>query len=465
MSVEDEAKDLLLKLGMWWPDANSGTLRSAATAWRTFADAVDDVRTPVNNAATSLIHNNKGEAIDAFKVFWERYAKGKDAGWLSDLAKASRKMAEALDKFAEAVDDAINKLWTQIGIDAAIIVGGIALAFFTAGAAAGAAAVATEALIEFGATMGIAVSTTVAEIAAGALVAAAFGGVESVTIDLAVAQPLKIATGMQTGFSLDEINQAAKDGMIYGGAFGAGSGVLKAGVEGSLFGKFNETPLMLRPPTLRPDLVELGPAARPARRTPCVGEPIDVATGAMLMTQNDLTLPASLPLVFERTHLSTYRAGMCFGPSWVSTLDECIQLDADGVVFAAADGMRLVYPVPQAGEPVLPVKGACWPLEWDGKPDGVMTITDPASGVVRSFSSPVPSEALGTVHLPVDSWQDRNGARIDVERTTDGIPTGLRHSGGYYLAIDTQGPRITALRLLDETPSRYGKRSTTAARS
>ncbi|MFK4222818.1 DUF6531 domain-containing protein [Streptomyces sp. NPDC019890] len=454
MSVEDEAKELLLKLGMWWPDANSGTLRHAADAWRSFADAVDDVRTPVNNAATSLIHNNKGEAIDAFKVFWERYAKGKDGGWLSDIAKAARKMAEALDKFADAVDDAIEKLWTQIGIDAAIIVGGIALAFFTAGAAAGAAALATEALIEFGATMGIAVSATVAEIAAGALVAAAFGGVESVTIDLAVAQPLKIATGMQDGFSLDEINQAAKDGMIYGGAFGAGSGVLKAGVEGNLFTKLDGVPLMLRPPTLRPDLVELGPAARQAKKTPCVGEPIDVATGAMLMTQSDLTLPASLPLVFERTHLSTYRAGMCFGPTWVSTLDECIQLDAEGVVFAAADGMRLVYPVPQPGEPVLPVKGACWPLEWDGKPDGVMTVTDPDSGVVRSFSSPVPSDTLGTVHLPVDSWHDRNGARIDVERTPDGIPTALRHSGGYYLAIDTQGPRITALRLL-EAPSRY----------
>ncbi|MCX4823233.1 DUF6531 domain-containing protein [Streptomyces sp. NBC_01142] len=455
MSIEDEAKELLLKLGLWWPDANSGTLRSAADAWRVFADAVDDVRTPVNNAATSLIHNNKGEAIDAFKEFWERYAKGEDGGWLSDIAKASRKLAEALDKFAEAVDDAITKLWTQIGIDAAIIVGGIALAFFTAGAAAGAAALATEALIEFGALMGVAVSTAVAEIAAGALVAAAFGGVESVTIDLAVAQPLKITTGLQDGFSLDEVNAAARDGMLYGGAFGAGAGVLKNGVEGNLFGKFNEVPLMLRPPTLRPDLVEMGPVCRGAKNTPCVGEPIDVATGAMLMTQTDLTLPASLPLVFERTHLSTYRAGICFGPTWVSTLDECIQLDSEGVVFAAADGMRLVYPVPQAGEPVLPVKGARWPLEWDGEPDGVMTVTDPVSGVVRSFSSPVPSDTLGVVHLPLDSWHDRNGARIDVERTADGIPTALRHSGGYYLAVDTQGPRITALRLLDETPSRY----------
>ncbi|MFD0374453.1 RHS repeat-associated core domain-containing protein [Streptomyces sp. NPDC127112] len=437
---------------MWWPDANSGTLRHAAQAWRTFADAVDDVRTPVNNTATSLIHNNKGEAIATFTTFWERYAKGGDAGWLSDLAKSARKMAEALEKFADAVDDAINKLWTQIGIDAAVIAGGIALAFFTAGLASGAAVAAADAIIELGASLGIAVTTTVAEIAAGTLVAAAFGGVESVTVDLAVAQPLKIATGLQQGFSLDEINQAAKDGMIFGGALGAGSGVLKAGVEGAFT---NPTPFMLRPPSLRPGLVELGPAARNTERTPCVGEPIDVATGAMLMTQTDLTLPATLPLLFQRTHLSSYRGGVCFGPTWFSTLDECVQIDGDGVVFAGADGMRLVYPVPTPGEPVLPAKGPRWPLEWDGKPNGVMTVTDPATGVIRTFSTPLSSGTPGVFHLPLDAWSDRNGARIDIERNSGGIPEGIRHSGGYYLAVDSHGPRITALRLLDRAPDRY----------
>lgn len=118
--------------------------------------------------------------------------------------------------------------------------------------------------------------------------------------------------------------------------------------------------------------------------------------------------------------------------------------------------MRLVYPVPEPDVPTLPVKGARWPLRWDGKPDGVMTITDPDSGVVRTFSTPFSSGSFGVVHLPLDSWNDRNGARIDVERDDEGVPFGLRHSGGYYLAVDTQGPRITALRLLDEPPSRYG---------
>ncbi|WP_427925489.1 DUF6531 domain-containing protein [Streptomyces sp. cg40] len=438
---------------MWWPEADSGKLRSAATAWRTFAGAVDDVRGPVNQSASSIIHNNTGESIEAFGKFWGRYAKDKDSGWLKDLADSGREMATALDKFADAIDDAINRLWTQIGIDAAVIAGGVALAFFTAGLASGAAVAAADLVIEFGAGLGVAVSTTIAEIAGGTLVAAAFGGIESVTVDLAVAQPLKIATGLQQGFSLDEVNQAAKDGMIFGGALGAGGGVVKAGIEGAFS---DTTPLLLRPPSLRPDLVELGPAARNADRTPCVGEPIDVATGAMLMTATDLALPGSLPLEFTRTHLSSYRGGVCFGPTWISTLDECLQIDGEGVVFAAADGMRLVYPVPEPGVPTMPVKGLRWPLEWDGKPDSAMTVTDPATGLVRTFAAPVPSPSFGVFHLALDSWSDRNGNRVDVERDDEGVPFGLRHSGGYYVAVDTTGPRITALRLLDEPPSRYG---------
>ncbi|MFE7118882.1 DUF6531 domain-containing protein [Streptomyces sp. NPDC057654] len=210
---------------------------------------------------------------------------------------------------------------------------------------------------------------------------------------------------------------------------------------------------------LRRNVIKLGQACRRGKDMPCVGEPIDVASGDMLMMQTDLELPADLPLIFERTHLSSYRAGVCFGPAWASTLDERIQLDAQGVVFAAADGMRLVYPVPRPGEPVLPVKGARWPLEWDGRPDGTVTITDPGTGVVRTFGHSRPTAEPGTVELPLESRHDRNGARMDVERTAEGVPTGIRHSGGYYLAVDTQGPRITALRLLDEAPSRYERRA------
>ncbi|MGW7618313.1 DUF6531 domain-containing protein [Streptomyces antimycoticus] len=448
--IEDKAKALLMKLGMWWPDANSGTLRHAADAWRTFADSVDDVRVATDKAATTLIHHNKGEAIDAFETFWGRYAKGKDEGWLSNLAKSARNMAKALDKFADTVDEAIEKLWTQISIDAVALVGGGLLTIVTGGASDG---VAAE-IIAMAAGLGVAVEEAVAVIAAEMLTGAVFTSVLSVTIDAAVAQPVKIALGQQKGFSLDEVNQAAKDGMIDGGIFGAGLGVLKPGV----MPKFTGVPDLLRPPkvpSLRPNLVEEGPAARPTKKCPCTGEPIDIATGAMLMEHTDLRLPGSLPLVFERTHVSSYRGGVWFGPTWASLLDERVQLDAEGVVFAAADGVRLVYPVPEPGVPTLPAKGARWPLEWDGKPDGVMTVTDPEAGVVRTFVRPAAMEEPGAVYLALESLQDRNGARIDIERALSGAPLAVRHSGGYYLAVDTEGQRVTALRLLDEPPPVY----------
>ncbi|MDT3400462.1 hypothetical protein RKE29_28290, partial [Streptomyces sp. B1866] len=100
MSLEDTARHVLLKLGMWWPEANSGTLRHAADAWREFADSVDGVRVATDKAARTLVGHNRGEAVEAFAGFWSRYARGRDGGWLSDTAEAARSMAKALEKFA-----------------------------------------------------------------------------------------------------------------------------------------------------------------------------------------------------------------------------------------------------------------------------------------------------------------------------------------------------------------------------
>ncbi|MFI1184124.1 DUF6531 domain-containing protein [Streptomyces sp. NPDC020799] len=450
MSVADEAKHVLEKLGLKWPDGDPGKLRKAADAWNAFADSVDKVRTPVNNAAQTLIHNNKGEAIDAFETFWSRYAGKGDKGWLTDIPKAARELAKALEKLAHAIDDAVDKLWTKIGIEAGVILAGVGLAWLTAGLSTAASAAAATAVIELGTAVGITISTVVAEAAASALVLAAFAGVESVTVDLAVAQPMKISAGLQHGVSLDEVNNAAKDGMLYGGLFGGLGGMARNSVEIGNAGRN----FLLR--GARPNLIdEEAAAARSTESLKCVRDPIDVATGAMLLPQTDVTLPGALPLAVERTHLSTYRAGGWFGPTWASTLDERVQLDADGVVYAAADGMRLVYPVPTPGEPVLPAKGPRWPLTWDGIPDGVMTVTDPATGVVRTFGGLAPTDVPGAVQLPLTELSDRNGARIDIERTATGVPTALRHSGGHYLAVDTEGARVTALRLLDEAPSPY----------
>ncbi|MFE0509759.1 DUF6531 domain-containing protein [Streptomyces sp. NPDC058964] len=60
-------------------------------------------------------------------------------------------------------------------------------------------------------------------------------------------------------------------------------------------------------------------------------------------------VPGVLPLILERTHISSYRWGGWFGPSWASTLDQRVQVDDEGFVCATAGGARLCFPRPDIG--------------------------------------------------------------------------------------------------------------------
>ncbi|MFB6616925.1 DUF6531 domain-containing protein [Streptomyces sp. NPDC056367] len=179
----------------------------------------------------------------------------------------------------------------------------------------------------------------------------------------------------------------------------------------------------------------------------CLDDPVDVATGRMLLPQTDLVLPGSLPLVFGRTFESSYRSGRWFGPTWASTVDQRLEIDAQGVVLVQPDGSLLEYPHPEpAGEPVLAALGRRLPLTRGA--DGWYTVTDPDTGVVRHFSE----EGL------LSQIDDRNGAWIAFtydEHT--GAPLAVSHSGGYELRMTSAEGRITSLSLADGTEIlRYG---------
>ncbi|MFD7029780.1 putative T7SS-secreted protein [Streptomyces sp. NPDC059917] len=166
----------------------------------------------------------------------------------------------------------------------------------------------------------------------------------------------------------------------------------------------------------------------------CEGDPVDVATGRMVLPQTDLVLPGSLPLIFSRTFESSYRSGRWFGPTWASTVDQRLEIDAEGVVLVRADGSLLAYPHPAPGLPVLPSLGQPWPLTRD--PDGGYTVTDPESGQVRHFSP----EGLLT------QLDDRSGAWISYAYdATTGAPLRITHSGGYEVTLTSADGRITGL--------------------
>ncbi|KAB8157053.1 hypothetical protein FH609_030060, partial [Streptomyces sp. 3MP-14] len=177
------------------------------------------------------------------------------------------------------------------------------------------------------------------------------------------------------------------------------------------------------------------------------GDPVDVATGELLMSATDVDLPGVLPLVVERHHISSYRAGRWFGSSWASTLDQRLVLDEHGARLFTADGMTLLYPRPIPGEPVFPVEGPRWSLSWDGQPLAPMSVHQPASGQTLHFA---PVEGRPGSELPLIAITDRNNNRIQLAYDNTGAPTDIHHSGGYHLGITTTDGRVTALTLLSD---------------
>ncbi|WP_435241094.1 DUF6531 domain-containing protein [Streptomyces cucumeris] len=186
----------------------------------------------------------------------------------------------------------------------------------------------------------------------------------------------------------------------------------------------------------------------PNSERPKKGEPIDVATGEMVMSATDVTLPGVLPLVLQRHYVSGHPCGGWFGRTWAGTLDQRLEIDDEGVVYITDDGMILAYPVPEPDVPTLPAAGPRWPLCWDGKPDGSFTITTPEHNRSLHFT---PLPAAGR-ELALTAITDRtgDGDRITITYDEQGAPTEITHSGGYRIAIDTDPEllRITALRLL-----------------
>ena len=171
----------------------------------------------------------------------------------------------------------------------------------------------------------------------------------------------------------------------------------------------------------------------PLQRRTCVSDPIDVVSGEMILAQTDLELPGILPLVLSRVHVSSYRWGRSFGPSWASTVDQRVEIGRDGgACFIAEDGGVLYYPsatsVP-AGVCVLPTEGPRrWRLGRTG--GGGWTVEDPDAGIVRRFG--MPDQDGVSVILEI---ADRNGNTISFDYDERGTSCGVRHSGGYRVDL------------------------------
>ncbi|MFJ9818285.1 putative T7SS-secreted protein [Streptomyces sp. NPDC101151] len=168
------------------------------------------------------------------------------------------------------------------------------------------------------------------------------------------------------------------------------------------------------------------------------GDPVDVATGKMFLPQTDATFPGVLPLVLKRRVESGYHLGRWFGPSWSSTLDQRLEIDAQGVVFVAEDGLLLSYPHPAPGLPTLPSHGPRWPLD---RVDDGYTVTDPHT--LRTWHFGDRGEGLAVL----EQIDDRNGNWITFEYDEEGTPLAVVTSAGQGVRVTTNSGRVTAYHL------------------
>jgi RHS repeat-associated protein len=181
------------------------------------------------------------------------------------------------------------------------------------------------------------------------------------------------------------------------------------------------------------------------------GDPVDVATGDVILRETDVTLPGSLPLVLERCHRSSWRTGRWFGRSWLSSFDQRLLITADRVIGAFSDGRVLTWTYPDgSGDfPMLPVFGAAWPLRRN--PDGSFTVTDPQRGLTWRFEHRAGSDASAAAQaeLPLVSLSDRVGHEIAFSYNEAGQPASAALSDGYHVQVTVTDGHVTGLALGD----------------
>ncbi|WNM29976.1 RHS repeat-associated core domain-containing protein [Streptomyces sp. Li-HN-5-11] len=167
-------------------------------------------------------------------------------------------------------------------------------------------------------------------------------------------------------------------------------------------------------------------------------DPVNLATGKMFLDQTDVSLPGAPGFAFKRRVESGCTHGRWFGPSWASTVDQRLDITPAGIRFLHEDGMRLFYPHPAPGLPVLPTHGPRWPLNREA---GGYTVTDPQTRRVWHFADR--NEELAEL-VQID---DSNGNWITFAYDGAGVPEAIVLSTGQRLRLECADGLITGLHL------------------
>ncbi|SER59019.1 DUF6531 domain-containing protein [Corynebacterium cystitidis] len=112
------------------------------------------------------------------------------------------------------------------------------------------------------------------------------------------------------------------------------------------------------------------------------GEPIDMASGAMVNFAHDIRIDGVLPLVVDRNAHTSHQLGRALGPRWVSTMDIHIEVLSDEVLMVTGDGAILTFPPAPVDGSEVRGDGRGWLLSYG---DGTYRVRSIAQGVTYHF--------------------------------------------------------------------------------
>ncbi|MGL6236879.1 MAG: DUF6531 domain-containing protein [Segniliparus sp.] len=183
-------------------------------------------------------------------------------------------------------------------------------------------------------------------------------------------------------------------------------------------------------------------------------DPVDMATGEVMLNDVDVELPGVFPLRLARRYQSFFTAGRLFGPRWFSTLDQRLEVDHKGVVVVWEDGVLQEFGHPPvSGEPIAASRGPEWLLRLD-QAGSSYELADPKTGEVKRFSpapARAPEEGAGAAEVPVREIRDARGNWARFRYDEAGTPTRVEHSSGSVVLVDSANGLVTGLSLMSAT--------------
>ncbi|WEF33957.1 DUF6861 domain-containing protein [Pseudoduganella chitinolytica] len=185
---------------------------------------------------------------------------------------------------------------------------------------------------------------------------------------------------------------------------------------------------------------------------PCVqiGKPVNPNTGAKVLLGEldlDFTLPAPLPIVWQRTYSSAQRKVGWLGQGWALPISDTLQVSADEVVVMDAFDREITFSLPRVGESIYSPSEQITLVRTD---DNTFELVD-NNGLRTHFAI-----LYGGGIARLTGWQDANSNHIRIEYDARQLPVRIDDSAGHSLALEfgqVRGDvRLLSVTLLPASP-------------